>query len=84
MSLTYTHGQCLTCKHWEPFDEQRRSDFDFTVRKFRLGLCDKIGGVKDRRWDSPEEEILAMADDASDLQSMRTAATFGCVLWEAK
>ena len=61
----------------------------------RLGLCSKIGEAKDR--DRPEDErdwtydkelppdgTLAMADDASGLQSMRTAATFGCVLWEAK
>lgn len=88
---------CATCVHWCPLD-QDFSGGDYAslrARRNALGLCKKIGDEKDRSdpaedaWTVndpmlPPDGTLAMAEDASGLQSMRTAATFGCVLWEAK
>jgi hypothetical protein len=73
-------GRCKTCAHWSPFDEERYQ-YDAIVRHNKLGLCRLIGEAKDSE---TIDGIIAMADDASGLQSMRTAATFGCVLWESK
>jgi hypothetical protein len=89
-------GRCISCKYWKPFDAERDTLLTLIIRRNRLGLCSKIGDAKDRpeppdeanwTYDDPELEpdgVLAMADDASGLQSMRTAAGFGCVLWEQK
>lgn len=88
-------GHCSSCVHWKPFDPERDT-FPLRITRNRLGLCVKIGNEKDRN-DRAEDDFaygdepplqpdgtLAMADDASGLQSLRTAATFGCVLWEKK
>lgn len=75
-----SEGRCVTCKYWLPFDETREIG-DPIIRRNQLGLCSKLGDAKDSE---TIDGIIAMADDVSGLQSMRTVATFGCVLWEAK
>ena len=89
-------GRCESCVHWRPFDDEEYAGFEsLRVRRNRLGLCAKLGNEKDRvdpaedEWTIlepmlPEDGTLAMADDASGMQKMRTAASFGCVLWEKK
>lgn len=83
---------CGTCKHWQPCeepepDEYNRSDpFVFN----RLGTCgailstDEYRGGFDDAGALPAKPTVAVAADASDLGTFRTAAAFGCVLWEAR
>ena len=68
-------GTCATCKHWEPFDGHPPIPH---VTKNALGVCGRIPNFEDARLGGE----LAVADDASGLGHLRTAADFGCVLHE--
>jgi hypothetical protein len=85
-------GRCATCSHWRPFDPNGTEKYtDGTVKASRLGLCGKVTGVRSfERWDEDGDppctyvETTAAVEDLSDCCALRTAAEFGCVLWEAK
>lgn len=87
-------GHCKDCRHWSPLSADDRQWEGPCVVRNALGLCAKIGDEQDREsqdeedWHFgevlPPDGTLAMAADASGMQSMRTAPEFGCVLFEEK
>lgn len=93
-------GHCDTCKYWRAFEEPGRKPYDvdeivgFTNR---LGLCEGIGKLREQREPetddpaypgelsgTPKTGVLAAVEDLSNEGFLRTAAKFGCVLWEPK
>jgi hypothetical protein len=92
-------SQCQSCVHWVPFDGGR-DDYHAgrLIRANRLGLCRKISDAANRDHELPDDMrsngelvpnppdgTIALCIDGSDyVHDMRTAATFGCVLWEPK
>jgi hypothetical protein len=92
-------GHCKDCKHWQPFGTLGVSGRGDASDDRQLGLCRKVEcdqTVADRDYDkrnnAPLEEAdpplesghLALAEDLSGYAGLRTAAEFGCVLFEAK
>lgn len=92
-------GHCDTCKHWRAFEEPAHGPSgaeDIVVFANRLGLCEGIGKLREQR--ELEEDpvypgelsgtaktgVLAAVEDLSNEGFLRTAAKFGCVLWEPK
>lgn len=81
---------CESCKHWDPFKASKHQT-DHVADANGLGLCRKVNGLnsywkrdEDGLPDEPETGVLAAVEDLSDHAFLRTAAKFGCVMWEAK
>jgi hypothetical protein len=85
-------GRCETCRHWQAFDQKERSSEPWHPTAInRLGLCGQVKEAseyeavdwKDNPADNhPAIETLALVEDMSNNAALRTAANFGCVLWE--
>lgn len=84
-------GRCKDCRHWTAF-VSKRADPQDPIEKNSLGLCGKVVSRRqfDGEWDDekrrpiPAKETLALVEDLSDACGLRTAAEFGCVLWEPR
>ena len=80
-------GRCETCRHWVPFEKLESFRLRSQVRgdERKLGLCQAIS-LKHGKYgvDDPPADAIVLYEDASDyVANLRTAAGFGCVLWEA-
>jgi hypothetical protein len=73
-------GRCKTCAHWQEF--MPRNVLGLANEK-RLGVCGRIIDEREAR-PTDDEQVLALTEDLSGCSGLRTAATFGCVLWESK
>ena len=83
-------GRCARCRHWTPFDPEQRVN-TFAVERNRLGLCGRVVNQSNLvDWDNYEPgehaEVVAKTEacttDLSGCSALRTAATFGCTLFE--
>jgi hypothetical protein len=87
---TAGQGRCADCKHWRPFVPRPATPYDpephywRSADRRRLGLCAGIGQETEGCDESPPNAERAQCTDLSDMAAFRTAATFGCVLWEPK
>jgi hypothetical protein len=91
-------GHCKDCKHWSPFNPNETADAGVREEGYhldaraanRLGLCGKIddhtryGFWKNKTTYVVDDVLLAVTEDLSGCSGLRTAAEFGCVLFEAK
>lgn len=62
---------CKDCKHWNPKPRYEGEPF---------GACERIGSDSGH----VQTEGMAFIDAMSGCDGLRTAADFGCVLWEGK
>lgn len=90
-----TGASCARCRHWTPFEPVGEDVRSMCINKAavphnRLGLCRRILCVREYKgdWDEasgtfgPVKNTLAAVEDLSGVCGLRTAASFGCVLWE--
>lgn len=86
-------GRCKDCKHWTPFDPKGRGESWRPAVVNKLGLCGQVKRAEEyegEHWhedeaeNHPVVETLALVEDLSGCCALRTAAEFGCVLWELR
>ena len=90
-------GHCYGCRHWQPFTDRISRGDASNARK--LGLCGKVKcdhdvATRDNanfyatgpdEADPPlEAGHIALVEDLSGCAGLRTAAEFGCLLFEPK
>lgn len=80
-ALTEVQNRCCkNCKHWRSFMGDDPTSFG-GADLLKLGFCAAITDGLDVE---PNEGQLALTEDPSGCSGLRTAAEFGCVLFEAK
>lgn len=80
--MTCAHcGTCCNCKFWIPFNSN--PPHITSPDKYHLGICTAIGQPGDNKEIDKNLE-LAQVEDMSGCAGMRTAANFGCILYQAK